>query len=239
MAGESSPAGLSTMSPGIREARNYYRWLFREIGPRLGRNVLEIGPGWGQMLESVSASGRGYWAVDSDAGVIESLKTSYPACAHRLFHGDIAAPGTAALLRGAGVDTVLMMNILEHVERDSDFLSSIRTSFAGARLVIQVPAMPALYGRLDREAGHYRRYTRASLVKTLEKAGYAAEECFYFNFLGALTWFLAARLAQAELGSRSTGRMIALNDRLLIPVSPLLEPLTRNFLGQSLIAVAR
>lgn len=239
MAEESSPSGLSTMSPGIREARNYYEWLFRVIGPRLGRNVLEIGPGWGQMLENVSSSGRGYWAVDNDEGVIARLKASYPAAASRLFHGDITSPDTAALFRGAGLDTVLMMNILEHVENDSDLLRSIRASFTGARLVLQVPAMPALYGRMDKEAGHCRRYTRASLLETLEKAGYAAEECFYFNSLGALTWFLAGNLARTALDSPSTGRMIAFNDRVLVPLSPFFEPFTRNFLGQSLIAVAR
>lgn len=227
------------MNPEIAGSRNYYAWLFRTLAPRLGRKVLEIGPGWGQMGALIAASGRDYRAVDTDPGIIENLRRGAPAAAGRFVCGDITAPGTAALFPAGSVDTLLLMNVLEHIKDDVSFLSSLKSRFPGCRLVLQLPALPALYGKLDEEAGHYRRYTAGGARAALLAAGYLPEEVFYFNFIGALTWFASSRLAGFRLNSGGTGRAIRFNDKFIIPVSFLLEPLTRRLAGQSVIAVAR
>jgi len=227
------------MNPAIAGSRNYYDWLFRTLSPLLGRKVLEIGPGWGQMHDLISASGRDYWAVDTDRGVIDALRSRNPARADRFIHGDITTTAVRERLAPGSVDTLLLMNVLEHVEDDVSFLRALKTGFPDCRLVMQLPALPALYGRLDKEAGHYRRYTRATAKMTLASSGYAAEQIFYFNFVGALTWLASSRLAGFSLNSGGTGRAIRFNDRFIIPVSFLLEPFTRRLAGQSVIAVAR
>jgi len=227
------------MHPAIAGSGNYYAWLFRTLAPRLGQRVLEIGPGWGQMQALITASGRTYRAVDTDPGVIENLIEKNPAPPGSFICGDITEAETAALFPPGSVDTLLLMNVLEHVENDTAFLAKLRALFPGCRLVLQVPAFPALYGRMDKEAGHYRRYTAGSAAAALKAAGYAAQEIFYFNFVGAVTWFVSSRLAGFTLNSGETGRAIRFNDRFIVPLSFLVEPLTRRLAGQSVIAVAR
>ena len=234
---KNNPSGYSTMSPALAGARNYYRWLYRLLAPRLGQKVLEIGPGRGQMAGLLTAGGRDYWAADTDAGVIENLKAAYPAAAARFICGDITSAEAAARVAPGGIDTILMMNILEHVEDDVAFLKTLRQRFPGCRGVLQLPALPALYGRMDREAGHYRRYTAAGARRALLAAGYRPEEVFYFNFIGAITWFISSRIAGFSLQSGAAGRCIGLNDRFIIPLSFIFEPFTRKLAGQSVIAV--
>lgn len=227
------------MAPAIADAGNYYRWVFSAVERFLGRAVLEIGPGWGRMVSLVEASGRSYRAVDIDEQVIRDLKARFPRKEERFTLGDISSRGTAEKLAGAGIDTILMMNVLEHVEHDGAFLRGLKTNFPGCRVVLQLPALPALYGRLDRDAGHFRRYTARSARAALEAAGYAPEEIFYFNFLGAITWFLASRVAGFSLDSNAVNNAVNFNDRFLVPISLALDPLTRRLAGQSVIAVAR
>jgi len=191
------------------------------------------------MAELITAGDREYWAADIDGGVIEGLKKKYPAAAARFVCGDITSARAAAAIPPGGVDTILMMNILEHVEDDAAFLRDLRARFPGCRIVLQLPALPALYGRLDREAGHYRRYTAASAKAALLAAGYSPETIFYFNFIGAVTWFISSRIADFSLKSGAVGRFIRLNDRFIIPLSFLLEPFTRKLAGQSVIVVGR
>lgn len=234
-----NPSGRDTMSQEIAGSRNYYDWLFRTLAPRLGRKVLEIGPGWGRMGELIAASGRDYRAVDTDPGIIENLRRGAPEATGRFICADITAAETAALFPAGSVDTLLLMNVLEHIEDDVSFLKSLKASFPGCRLVLQLPALPALYGKMDEEAGHYRRYTARGARAVLMDAGYLPDEVFYFNFIGALTWFVSSRLAGFRLNSGGTGRAIRFNDKFIIPVSFLLEPFTRRLAGQSIIAVAR
>ena len=234
-----NPSGHATMNPAIAGARNYYRWLYRVLRPRLGAKILEIGPGWGQMAELLVADGREYRAVDTDAGVIENLRKKDPGAAENFICGDITAAETAGKVPPGGADTVLLMNVLEHVQDDAAFLRKIRARFPGCRVVLQLPALPALYGRMDREAGHFRRYTAESAKAALLAAGYVPEEVFYFNFIGAITWFFSSRVANLPLGTEGTGRFITLNDRFVIPLSFIFEPFTRKVAGQSVIAVGR
>src|SRR5438067_2096884 len=48
-------------------------------------------------------------------------------------------------------DTAICFNVLEHVHRDTEALKTIRSALApGGRLLLLVPAHPALYGNIDR-----------------------------------------------------------------------------------------
>jgi len=64
----------------------------------------------------------------------------------------------------------------------------------GGRAIILVPAVPALFGSLDQELGHHRRYTRRTLRDRMEQAGFRVERTFYFNLLGTIGWWVNARL---------------------------------------------
>lgn len=59
-------------------------------------------------------------------------------------------------------------------------------------------ALPSLFGSLDKSVGHYRRYTKEGLLDLLRRTGFLVETINYFNFLGAIGWFLNSRILRRE-----------------------------------------
>jgi SAM-dependent methyltransferase len=138
-------------------------------------------------------------------------------------------------LRARRFDTVLCLNVLEHIERDDDALATFAALLPpDGRLVIQVPAMHALYGDIDRAIGHYRRYEREELVAKLERHGFVIDECRYFNLPGVLGWYLNSRL----LRRRTLPGMQARAASALVPLLQL-EQRRPPKRGMCLLAVAR
>ena len=82
--------------------------------------------------------------------------------------------------------SVVMSNVLEHIEEDTGSLSSLLLMESVTHLAIVVPAHEWAYTKLDAALGHYRRYTTASLRKVLEDAGWRIESIRYFNPLGGI-----------------------------------------------------
>jgi SAM-dependent methyltransferase len=132
------------------------------------------------------------------------------------------------------------MNVLEHQEDDLEHLASLSALLPSGRgrLVLFVPALQQLYGSLDREAGHFRRYHLDEMRRLLRKAGLRTEQIGYMNGLGAVSWWIAARVLRVPLNGSGSTRLIPVYDRFLIPVARCLDPALRPFFGQSLIAVA-
>jgi len=61
-------------------------------------------------------------------------------------------------------DTVICLNVLEHIEDDATGLANISSALIpGGVAIVLVPQDPGLYGTLDEELGHYRRYSEAEL----------------------------------------------------------------------------
>jgi SAM-dependent methyltransferase len=136
---------------------------------------------------------------------------------------------------GGEFDAVVSFNVLEHIRDDSAALTALaRQLKPGGRLLLLVPAHPFLYGRLDRELGHVRRYRKASLRSLLDRAGFSAEVLRYVNPVGAFGWLASGRLLRRELIPE---RSLRLYDRL-VPVLKGLDRVELPF-GQSLWAVAR
>jgi SAM-dependent methyltransferase len=100
---------------------------------------------------------------------------------------------------GQQFDTVICLNVVEHLENDVAALRNIRESLGvNGRAVILVPQGKALYGTLDKVLGHYRRYTRGELAQVAQQAGLEIEEIFGFNRFGSPGWLLNARVLKRE-----------------------------------------
>jgi SAM-dependent methyltransferase len=101
------------------------------------------------------------------------------------------------------MDTVVCVNVLEHIEYDGAALESIRTVLEpGGRLILLVPNDPKAYGTIDREIGHYRRYTTSGLRSLIESAGYEIEEMRSFNRISMPGWRIAGQLLKGKTISR-------------------------------------
>lgn len=96
-------------------------------------------------------------------------------------------------------ELVLLFDVLEHVEATAPFLEAVVYHLKpGGHLLMNVPALPSLYGRYDVAAGHHRRYDRASLLAELSGLPLAPLEARYWGL--SLIPLAAARKLLLGLG---------------------------------------
>ncbi len=233
-----APSGFATMSSALPQAMNYHRWLMRLTEPWLHGHALEAGFGYGQYTPYFARRTRRLVAVDCDPVCVERLRDRLPGVEARL--ADLTDPEFALKVGRDAFDAIVCLNVLEHVEDDAGALGQFREALRpGGRLLLIVPAHPALYGPMDAMAGHFRRYTRPALRRRLEAAGFRIRRLRYVNPLGGLGWWVNAKLLKPkDLSAPLVNRQILWYDRYVQPLSRLLTPLTGRFFGQSVWAVA-
>jgi glycosyltransferase involved in cell wall biosynthesis len=171
----------------------YNSWLWEKAAPYVGARVLEVGAGTGTMTRQM-ASRELVVATDVDEKYVRMLRNTFSNDAHvRVCKFDLGGDVPAEL--GSGFDSIVCLNVLEHVEDDVRALRHLHDLLApNGRLVLIVPALQSLYGEIDRAIGHYRRYERADLMEKLRAAGFSIEHHSAFNVIGALGWFVNGRL---------------------------------------------
>lgn len=230
-------SGLETMSSALPDAVNYHRWILDLVRPYLRGRLLEVGFGYGQYTREMADLVDELVAVDLDSKCL-AIQDSLPGNTGVMV-ADLSRDDFVGRVGEASYDVSVCLNVLEHVEDDVAALGRLRASLrSGGHLVLLVPAHPALYGPMDRMAGHFRRYGREGLGERFERAGLGLRELKYVNPLGAVGWWLNARFGRPRgLSDPAINRQILWFDRYVQPVSRLLTPLTTGLFGQSLWAV--
>ena len=229
------PAGPAALENhlGGANGRKYREYQYELIAPFVGRSILQIGSGLGDFSRQF-ADRIDYLAVsDSDPYCIEQLTASY-AKRSDVDILTVELPGKIEMRRK--VDTVIMMNVLEHIHDDVAALRDLASCVEpGGHLIIWVPGYEQLYGDFDRLVGHCRRYTPATLRRAVLSAGLSPHVCRPVNLLGGLAWWLAVR--RLRIGHANT-RLVSLYDAVVIPATKTLERLFRPPFGQSVFCVA-
>jgi glycosyltransferase involved in cell wall biosynthesis len=217
----------------MQKVSRYNLWMWQQLERFVARRVLEVGSGVGNMTRFLL--GREHIIAtevnERYLKILHRLFDEYPHVVIERFDLNGGAPSWGA----ERIDTVLCLNVLEHVERDDEALGALfRLLEPGGRLVLLVPALRALYGSLDRALAHHRRYSREELLAKLRRAGFEVEDSWFFNLLGVAGWYLNSRLLR-----RTTfpPLQLALYDRL-VPLFRL-ESRFRLPIGMSLIAIGR
>ncbi len=214
----------------------YNRWLHDFYAGQLGNRILEIGSGFGNMTKFFAGRER-VIASDLDPVACETLRAAYrdsPGLTVDSLRFPLK-PEERSGLEAERLDTVVCLNVLEHIEDDRSALADMNAVLRpGGALVLLVPALPRLYGTLDRALHHFRRYAKEELVEKLAASGFRLEELRYLNRPGVLGWYLNSRILRRQV--RPRGQLKAVN--LLMP---LLRRETSHppSVGMSLLAIAR
>ena len=113
----SSHAGFATLST-IKGLHNYNGWIWKQIAPFVGQRVMEAGCGTGTMTQYLS-SRRRLVAVDIDQHYVSGLKERYAERSNvRVEWADLASNDWPDLSH-EHIDTIVSMNVLEHLEDDA------------------------------------------------------------------------------------------------------------------------
>jgi SAM-dependent methyltransferase len=228
---DEADAELASTLDNLDDAHNYRDWIFALLEPYLGPKVLEVGAGHGSFTELLSA-GRHVTATDLSERCVEVLRARFagnPAVT-------VALADLASSAAGGPYDSVVLINVLEHIADDDAALDLIRSLLVpGGRLVVWVPAFMQLYSDFDRRIGHYRRYHLPGLRAQLVAAGLSVDDIRYVNSVGAAAWWLVARvLRRAPTGKAG----VTVYDRCVVPALRRIESRWSPPLGQSVLAVA-
>jgi len=202
----------------LNRAPRFTRWMADVIRPYIGDRVLEVGAGTGNM--SVHLMPRPvYWATDVNSHYLDYLVTLRATRPYmRVTYTDAMDGGTFP--KGQSFDTVVCLNVVEHVQDDLGALRNVWHALSdGGRAIILVPCGPELYGTLDEVLGHFRRYTREQLVDVAEQAGFRVEQVLNFNRPGVPAWWLNGRVLHRKTFGLGQIRML----NILTPVFRLVD----------------
>ncbi len=225
--------GLPTLEV-LTEAKNYNKWIAANFFPYLHAPLLEFGAGIGNISELLSAY-TPLCLTDTDARMLAHLE-------HKFSHHtevsvnflDITQPPPEHLV--GSFQTVIGINVLEHVEEDEKALIHLQTVLKpSGRLLLLVPAKKWAYTELDRQLGHFRRYEKKELAEKLAKASFQIEKLYFFNIVGLLSWIIRDKL-QRSGGLRPY--QIASFDTI-VPILKRIEAKVSLPVGISLIAIAQ
>ncbi|HKD05363.1 MAG TPA: glycosyltransferase [Bryobacteraceae bacterium] len=196
------------MLDALSVAGKFNRWMADTISPWAGARVLEIGAGMGNLTHKLCPARKLYLATDIEPEYLEQLKKRYqhrPAVrVHKLNAED---PGDYRHFE-TQVDTVICLNVLEHLKDDRQVLESIRTTLIpGGTLILLVPNGPEAYGALDEALGHYRRYTRTALASVLAEAGFHVDRMLEFNRVSWPGWRFTGQVLKRRTLSQFSMRI--------------------------------
>jgi SAM-dependent methyltransferase len=227
-------AGAETLEI-MQAAPRYNRWQYSRVAPYLGRRICEVGSGFGNMSTLILGGAPEILVLtDTDSAYRQSLRHQFDGSPGVVVE-ELTLPDRSAgdRFRRYGLDTVVALNVIEHIADDVEALRCVRSMLRpGGRAVILVPALPGLFGSLDSELGHQRRYTRTTVRGVMREAGFRMERVFYFNLVGTLGWWVNARLRKIP---RIPLRQLRYFD-MLVPILRL-ENRVPLPLGQSVIAI--
>jgi SAM-dependent methyltransferase len=215
-------------------ARNYFAWQGRLVTRELGQRVLEVGCGMGNFTKLL-LDRECVIAVDVETDCLDRLRSRYPQQPNlEILAMDISDSSFTELARYR-LDSCVCLNVLEHIEDDHAALRHMAATLApGGTIVLLVPAFQSLYGPIDRNLGHYRRYTRGAIRKLADAARLRIRKLHYMNVVGFFGWWANSHIFHREAQSR---RQIEFFDRWVVPVESRIESLLPPPFGQSLLAV--
>jgi hypothetical protein len=210
-------------------ATNWKAYFARAIAPWVRGDVLEVGAGIASNTLFLHNPKVSSWrCLEPDETLAEQARSAVA--------GLRDCQVLVGTTNGAGLgsfDCLLYIDVLEHIEDDKEELERAAALVReGGSLIVLCPAHQQLYSEFDRALGHFRRYD----AKTLAACGPSAlelERVFYLDSVGLLASFANRALLKA---AEPTPGQIKTWDRLMIPLSRLLDPCVRWHLGKSVVA---
>lgn len=197
-------------------------------------DVLEVGAGIGSVLRVLYSSEYVSWTcLEPAADNIRNLET--------LVSGE-GRFGNVRVLQGTTYDldptdlydTILYIDVLEHIQKDKDELLRVQDHLRdGGKLVILAPALHSLYSEFDKSIGHYRRYDKKGLRKILP-AQLHIVAMFYLDSLGMLLSLANRFLLKNKL---PTPGQITFWDNRVIPCSKILDKFLGYRIGKTIVGV--
>lgn len=216
------------------QAVNWKRYLRDLASPYLKGDVLEVGGGIGETSRIFRSGAQLSWTtLEPDRHLSIRLQRRVSDLGHKI---RVVTGTLAAITNTPRFDSVIYIDVLEHIERDQEELQEAAARLKqGGTIVVLSPAHQSLFTPFDAAVGHFRRYDRGQL-RALTPAGTILIRLEYVDAVGLLL-SLGNRLLLRS--ASPTLRQVMLWDRYCIPAARRVDPLLGGRLGKSVFAVWR
>jgi glycosyltransferase involved in cell wall biosynthesis len=202
------------------QAQGFNRWMFEQIQSHVGRFVLECGCGIGTLTSYMLGKER-LICTDIDPFYLEVVNRRFGHLKGFGVHNvDLTAKQDYQKISGIQFDTIICMNVLEHLENDQEVLKCFYDLLdPGGKALILVPQYPWLFTKIDTSVGHYRRYNVNELEEKMRQAGFEIAETRHFNRFATLGWLVSGKILGATHVEPRQVRLF----NLLLPFAKLIE----------------
>jgi SAM-dependent methyltransferase len=221
------------------------RWHFELLRPYLGRKILEVGAGTGRITALAAAAGNHEELVAIEPsphffGLLQRTASRWPKTI-------LMQTETASLMPDYAehFDSVYSVHVMEHVENDRQFLGEmLELTRPGGSVINLVPALPFLFSELDRNIGHYRRYTKKMVRALIKNLPVTIELLAYNNLLGVLGSLCFSKIGKVNYqnSDAAKSRFVALYrcfSEYAVPGIRMVEKLVPVPVGLNLTVVLR
>ena len=220
----------------LADMPNYHAWIMEILVRHIHGRVIEYGSGTGTFTQQLLPHAASLVAVEPSSNLLPALRSRL----HLYENVEICnetLESHVALQPDNSCDTVVLINVLEHIEDDGMALRNlVRILRPNGSLLLFVPALRMLMSNLDRIHGHFRRYQKPELEAKLRATGAAIVHCSYFDSVGVASWWILNTLMGSTGFNPTLGRI---NDRYVVPLTKRLESFINMPFGKNLILVAR
>lgn len=218
----------------FKDAVNWKKYWYKSISEFLKGDVLEVGAGIGintNLILQNHSDIKSIVSIEPDKSLADQIKGN-------LEGDDSKVTVLNQYLHDLPVDkkfnTIIYIDVVEHIEDDSAELNMAKSYLnEGGVLIILVPAYNFLFSPFDKAVGHYRRYNKQMLVQAMPDE-LTMLKLFYLDSLGVCASFLNKFVLKQSYPTR---KQILNYDKMVVPLSKVIDPLIFHAIGKSLVGI--
>jgi len=214
---------------------NWKSYWSGQIRPFLTGDILEVGAGIGSNTLLLDTGGSGRWVcLEPDPELMGQLVKNFAGKDVKRAYETVC--GTLDQVAGQKFDTIVYIDVLEHIEKDREELSrAVGHMRPGGHLIVLSPAHQRLFSPFDSAIGHFRRYNKA-MLRQISPMGVDLAEMKYLDCVGMS---LSAANMLLLRQSMPTKAQLRFWDHWIVPISRVLDKPLGYAVGKTIIAVWR
>lgn len=191
------------------------------------KDLIDFGAGIGTFSKRLRSAGYHIQCIEPDALQRKKLEEE-----------GFDALGDITSVPDDSASFIFSLNVFEHIKQDTVAIQDVcRKLKPGGALLIYVPAFECLWTSLDEKVFHYRRYTKKTLRRLVEREGLTVEQVRYADCLGFIAAFVF-RLLNRNASTLTAGA-IRWYDRWLFAPSHVLDRLFGRWFGKNVYVLCR
>jgi hypothetical protein len=219
----------------FEKAVNWKKYFASQIISFIKGDVLEAGAGLGANTLLLNDNSPKSWTLlEPDESRIKLLKDKI--ITNQLPKNSSVITGTLNDVSNTVYDTIIYIDVLEHIEKDNEeLIKAVSLLKPGGHVIVLSPAFQFLYSPFDQAIGHYRRYSG----RKFKKIAPTSLSLVKLKYLDSIGFFASLSNRILLRQSHPTRKQIYLWDKLMIPVSRFTDKLFFYSFGKSFLAILK